>query len=98
MVVMVRRFKEFERVLIPAGNGEGFVLADVTDAEKYRSVTVMADNYHAFICDAESLRVIERTGELQEYAQVAPRPTVKMTEAEVTRFVWYKLPVPKAVN
>ncbi len=91
MVEMVRRFKEFDRVLIPAGNGEGFVLADVTDTEKYRSVTVMADNYHTFICDAESLRVVARTGELQEYAQVAPRPTVRMTEPEISRFVWYKM-------
>ena len=87
----VRKFKEFERVALPGGHGEGFVLADVTDENGYRSVTVMADNYHTFIGDAESIRPIDRVGDVVEYAQLLPRPNIKMTEAEYNRFVWYKM-------
>lgn len=91
MTTKVKKFKEFERVVLPGQSGEGFVLADVTDTEGYRSVTVLADNYHTFICDAEAVRPIVRDSEVVEYEQKAPKPTIKMSEAEFNRLVWYRM-------
>lgn len=87
----VRKFKEFERVALQGQSVEGFVLADVTDTEGYRSVTVLADNYHIIISDAEAVRPIDRLGEVIEYSQNAPRQPICMTEAEYNRHVWYRM-------
>ncbi len=91
MVTKIRKFKEFERVAVTGQSVEGFVLADVTDGGGYRSVTVLADNYHTIIADAEAVRPIQRVGDVKEYAQKSPRPTVKMTEFEYNQFVWYRM-------